>query len=124
MSDTEASDEFWSAFSDSIGSASRDCECGRVYFDVANRYDGEWEIEVQGYLEKAKNQPEKYIPSDGSVSGVMVQGQFLVYHCECKRAGKFEAWIINHEQQLAEYLNARSKRLEGEAKSIKVGAKP
>lgn len=110
---------FERAFASGSGGCVRDCDCGRTNYDFANRWD--WEDgELEGLIEKAKAEPDRYIGHDCSVSTMDVSGKEIVMGCPCNSARRFEDWIIAHGEQIAEYLNSRANDLEAEASRTRV----
>lgn len=114
--DQSVSREFEEAFDARAGSCCVLCACGRVHFDPDRSYS--WEGgELERLLERSERDPDKVIAHDGSVGWLMIGGQQIVYGCPCyvERAGRFERFIVNHAEQIAEFLNARAARLRVEA---------
>ena len=106
---------FEEAFGSMEAGCWRACACGKVYYDVSC---GPWDWEDDEFegLEKDLNA----YPVDHAVGGVIINGEFLVFDCACGKAEQYENFIIGHERQLAEYLNARARKLEKEARMIKI----
>ena len=108
------SEEFIDAFRDGIGTIHAACElCGRSYIGSSNAggYD---EDEYEEFLKKAEKEPLKYIvdsASDGFSLG-SIEGKQFVVDCAClpETLGKYEAWVWNHGNKIAEYLRKRSER--------------
>ena len=107
------SEEFIEAFRDGIGTIRATCElCGRFYIAARNNHYEEGEYDE--FLKKAEKEPLKYIvdsASDGFSLG-SIEGKQFVIDCEClpETLGKFEAWIWNHGEKIAEYLKKRGDR--------------
>lgn len=116
------SDDFRSAFG-GFGSIVMDCNCGRTHFED-NDHAGTWaEGELEDLRAKAEANPDKYIGSDYSVSGVQVNGRTFVADCQCNGAEPFEVFIWNHRGQIMRYLQDRiaeeKKTRDAEDESIK-----
>ena len=116
----EPSEMFIAAFHSRSGGIVRTCTCGITYFDYSspNYYD-EGELE-----ELKKNQaanPEKYIAEYGSISTMTTNNLEYVIDCKCGMARKYEDFIIRDSRKIVDYLNARSKMLMEEAKSLQIG---
>jgi len=108
------SEIFEKAFGSMGAGCRRTCACGKTYYNPDMTWD--WEEDELETLEKDQNA----YAFDYAVGGMEIGGEFLVFDCDCGKAEKYENFIIGHEQQLAEYLNARAKELEKEAEAIKV----
>ena len=108
------SPEFKDAFCNFTSSCCETCHCGRVFYDVENDWD--WK---KGELE-AFEIDLNATPVHGAISGIYINNKFFVYDCDCKGLRWYEAFIIKHETQIAEYLNARAKGLKKKASKIEV----
>jgi len=119
VNEDQCSELFWETFDSGCGGCVRVCECGITHFDTFNVYD--WEQgELEKYLEKAKEDPEKYREHDCSIGTIEIAGYQIVYGCSCDLAKKFEDFIISHAVQIAKYLNERAKLLKHKAEMIEV----
>ena len=98
----------------------RTCDCGRTYFD---EYDTtvDWaEGELEDLQEKAKDNPEKFIPGDFSIPTLSIAGREFVLGCLCNESQKYEDFINNHDRQIAKYLNKKAEDLKTKSNEIKV----
>lgn len=114
MSAPTSMPSFEDAFDGHVGSCVRDCACGRVFYNP----DGGWTWEL-GELEKLEADP-KATRLDYSVGSIEFEGQTFVPDCTCwrPRAAKIIGWIEAHAQQIADFLNAESKRKKAEAERM------
>lgn len=95
----------------------RDCVCGITHFDTCNNYD--WEDgELEGLIEKAETQPDKYRASDGAVGTIEINGIEIVWGCTCDKAKKYETFLIEEGPRIIEYLRRRAAALRDKADSI------
>ncbi len=91
------------------GSQVVDCEqCGRIHFDSTSEAMGE--VELNEFLQKAKDEPEKYIGHDGFVSWGNVMGKSTVADCPCNFLGYFEKVLWSHRHLISRYLIEMSKQ--------------
>lgn len=119
MNNGQCSELFSDVFNSKCGGCLRTCECGITYFDTYNVWD--WEDgELEDLQQKAKEDPEHYTGIDCAVGTMSIGGIEIVYGCSCDLAQKYEDFILNHAEQIAEYLNKRSEALSEQAKAIKV----
>jgi len=92
------------------GSLVIDCElCGRTHFaTMESGIYGEGELEE--LLEKAKNNPEKYIqdPSYDMISWGTIDGKQAVIGCPCNGLRKYEDFIWHNRTVILEYLERRT----------------
>ncbi len=113
------SEAFEHIFDSGSGGILRECDCGVVHYneDDAPYFD-------DGELEKlrkwTKENHLKYVAHDHTIGTMLIDGREFVYDCGCRTAQKYENFIINHDRQLAEYLNQRAKTLRENADNIEV----
>lgn len=112
---------FDEVFDSSCGGCLRTCECGITYFDTYNIWDWE-EGELEELKQKAEDDPEHYVGIDCSVGTLSIDGREIVYGCTCKLAQRYEEFILDHAEQIAEYLNKRAILLKEKAAAIEVEA--
>lgn len=117
MNNKQCSELFSNVFDSSCGGCIRTCECGITYFDGYNIYDWE-EGELEKLQQKAKEDPELYVERGCSIGTLEIGGSQIVYGCSCDLARKYENFILNHAEQLAEYLNRLAVILREKAESI------
>ena len=115
MSIKTNSQEFIDAFSARIRGPVLECKCGRNNYDFRNDYD--WD---EGELEELIAD-ENAVGHDGSFPVLSIAGEWVIPDCPCNKALDVEAWLIAHQAETADFLNARAKDLIEEAESIKVG---
>lgn len=119
MQTEQCTELFGKVFHSGTGGLVRDCSCGRVHFhdDETEDFD---EGELEQLREKAKEQPDKYIPQGWTIETMEISGCDIVFGCTCDTARKYERFIVNHDTQLAKYLNARARELKDHAAAIEV----
>lgn len=114
------SEEFEKVFDSHSSGCIHECQCGRVFFDV---YNDDWDWE-EGELEKledlAKKEPDKYISVAHSVGYMRIDGKNFVYDCPCNQIVKYEQFLLNHEEDIAQFLNLRAAKLRELANKIEV----
>jgi hypothetical protein len=93
------------------------CElCGRECFED-DAHAGDWEPgELEALREKAKNDPEKYIPMDTVRTGYF-DGKQVVTNCPCNLLRPFENWIWQHRHIIADFVQRRTVRIAEDALS-------
>ena len=121
MKPKEPSDLFMDAFSSRSSGSRRQCNCGKVFFDESNNgwtWD-EGEFEELQLLHKEK--PNEYIALPYAVGTVVLNGLETVMDCPCwwPLANSIESFLINEGSSIADYLNARKRKLEYEANKLK-----
>lgn len=105
-------DSFLRAFDGRVSGCRRDCECGREYFDNYNSgYD--WE---PGELERLAANPNA-TPLGYAVSVIEFEGGHYVYDCPCwkPRARRIIAFLLGHDEQIANFLSEEKERRRAEA---------
>lgn len=113
------SPEFEEAFSSGFGGCRMDCACGRTHFDNSIGNGWTWEEGEREELERlAQEEPDRYLPCDGSVGSVEVGGMNIVIGCPCNKADQYEKFITSHGRPIAAFLLARGARLLKEAQEI------
>ena len=113
--DNKCSKLFEETFDSHVSGCVRTCACGRIYYDTFND-DWDWK---DGELEALDKNPNAF-PVEHSVSTISINEEEIVHGCECGRAKKYEDFIIDHAEQIAEYLNKRAEMLREKADSIEV----
>ena len=106
---------FEEAFRSFLHGCVGECSCGKVYYDASDNYYN-WE---DGEFERLEKDPNSY-PLPYAVTSIMIGGEEIVPDCDCGKLKKYEDFIIHHAEQIAKYLNMRSKALSKESASIKV----
>jgi predicted dehydrogenase len=105
-------ENFERAFRGGVSGCRRDCECGIEYWDSYNGgYDwGEGEVESLMNNPKAK-------ALDHAVGIVEFEGCVYVDGCTCwhERARKIIAWMVHHDEAIAEFLSLEKERKQREA---------
>lgn len=115
----QCSDIFIQAFHSGGGGCLRTCECGRTHFDTYNTWD--WDDgELEELEKKAIENPDKYVESDGSASCIEIDGREIVIGCCCDFARKYEAFIKNNAEQIADYLRLYAAQLRERAEKVDV----
>jgi len=121
METEEASDLFWSVFTEGGGCRST-CDCGREHVALEEGWD--WE---EGEYEKLEDwhcrDPDKVIMHDySSTYTTTLFGKFLVADCKCGQAKKFEdmiwAWRHHTIPKMIEYIHERAKKMRAEAEVL------
>lgn len=112
--------DFFDAFSTSISSAYTKCACGKTHFDGNLQYDSETNDELMRLADLQPEYPEKYQCHDGSITEVRVDGKNYVPDCTCEIIEKYKNFIDRDAEEIASYLNKKSKRLLDKAKNIAV----
>ncbi len=119
----EPSEEFKRAFDEHVSGCVRDCSCGRVFFDNGNSGYSWEEGELEGLEEKALKNPDKYQARDYGIGCYRYCGRLVVWDCVCEYstgAANFELLLQDQGAQIADYLNARAKRLREVADSVTI----
>ena len=111
----QCSEIFEEVFDSRVSGCVRTCVCGRIYYDIAND-DWDWK---PGELEALDKNP-KATPVEYAVGTISINDEEIVMGCDCGRAKRYEEFILQHAEQLAEYLNRRSEALKEQAELIKV----
>ncbi len=109
---------FEDAFSGGISGCRGTCQCGRSYFDNYNSGIDWDEGEIEGLLERSRKEPDRVIPSDGSVSFIEVDGVAFVWGCKCQGWIKYQKFLVRHAPQIAAFLRARQAALTKEAAAL------
>lgn len=68
----------------------------------------------------ARDKPDEYFPSDGSVSFVEVDGRQFVWGCKCQGWVKYRQFVVSHAPQIAAFLRARQAALTKEAAALQL----
>jgi hypothetical protein len=119
MNSNQCSKLFSDIFDSNCGGYLRICECGITYFDTHNIWD--WEDgELEALEQKASDDPEHYVGMDCAIGTMSIDGREIVYGCTCKLAQRYEEFILDHAEQIAQYLNKRMMLLREKANSIEV----
>ncbi len=100
------------------GTPVNNCEhCGRVHYDSTGEFMEPGELaELKRH---AKEEPEKYIPHDGTVHWGWACGKQTVIGCPCNFLGWFENLIWKNRQGISQYLRKKSAALLNEAQQTK-----
>lgn len=110
----QCSDIFAEAFSSHCGGYMRECACGRVYYNT----NGGWDVteeELDEVEERCTKEPEKYFDLDCTVTTMEIGGESIVYGCCCNKARRYERFLINHAEQIVDYLRKRAALLREKA---------
>lgn len=106
------------------GSISVDCElCGRIHF--GNDENALEESYGKGYYQKLlrnnKKDPDKYVyhADEDMVPWGRIDGKQAVIDCKCNQLSKYEKFLWNHRHLIANYFEARAKKMIEHAKSNK-----
>lgn len=118
--DKQCSELFENIFRSHCGGIVRTCDCGRTHYNEADAsfFD---EGELGDLIEKTKEQPDKYFATDYTITTMEIGHSEIVCGCVCAIAEKWEDFLIEQSQQIAQYLNSRAKMLREEASTIEVG---
>jgi hypothetical protein len=115
----QCTDMFDRVFGSGGGGCRGECFCGREYFNPDGGWDwGEGELENLRAL--AEENPAKYFEVDYTVGTMYIDGKTIIYGCSCDIARRYEQFIINHDEQIAQYLNERAAMLHEKADKITV----
>ncbi len=120
--DNAPSELFEDAFRDCFSGCRRECGCGRTCFDNANGGYHWDEGELEALLKGAKEDPEHYVALDYSCATMTIDGVEWVMGCPCNAGRRYQEFIDRHAQQIAKYLNAKSKSLIESARAMTVSA--
>jgi hypothetical protein len=116
-----ASELFEKIFDSGIGSCVHECFCGVYHFDEYNTWD--WEDgELEALQEKAKTD-KKYMPHGQGIGWIEINGCDFVYGCSCDNATKYENFLRNEAERIAEFLNGVSEESAKHAEKTKVSHK-
>lgn len=114
------SEEFCDAFSGHTGSLVMECGfCGRLYFGTNGDYE---KGEREGYEERAKTEPDRYISVEGYSHSVEVDGKIWVLDCKCNGPRRYEDWIWSNRYQIMTYLKTKSVFISENADKLAVAA--
>ena len=117
----QCSEVFREAFHSGHGSCEITCACGRTHFDTSTNNGWDWnEGELEGLIEKAAKEPDKYIGDDGTVTSLLINGLEIVEGCSCNFAKKYELFLIHSAEKIAHYLNKRADNLLTESRATRV----
>lgn len=85
------------------GTPGVDCEhCGRTHFTHED-------ADCESLRAKAEKQPDKYIEQDcDSLAFGILDGRQYVFGCPCKKAERYEQFVWDHREQIADYLKRRA----------------
>jgi hypothetical protein len=119
----EPSEDFYQAFHSNHGSIIMDCPCGRVHFNYMDSHCFE-PGELEALEEKQKNNPDKYIGCDYTVTSYMIGKTEFVMGCPCNFGRQFEDFINQNDWRIARYLNEKAKRLRRHADNIQTTSQP
>lgn len=114
----EPSEEFLQALehSHSGGGCRADCQfCGRITYDSSGIWDWD-EGELEDLNKRNDEDSDKVIAVDYAVPIAYLDGKQYVIGCPCNSGRKYEDWIWNHRDLIAEYFNLRTKRILDESK--------
>lgn len=115
-------DEFMRAVCNG-GSPVTQCElCGRLNFVGHARPEDDYpESEVQDYIAKAEDFPDKYHAHDDSdyISHGAFDGKELVWGCPCNLASRYEQFLWAHRHVIADYFQNVAARLQGQRNEAK-----
>lgn len=103
-------ESFERAFSLGISGSRGQCNCGKEFYDAANRWD--WDAgEVEGLDQRGATSVHH------SVSYVRIEGRQYVADCQCwaERGAKVVAFLENHQLEIANFLNLEKARKTAEA---------
>lgn len=118
MRPDQCSDEFREAFDSGMAGCLRTCACGRTYFDSIQQWDWE-EGELEQLIRKAEEDPDKYCAVDHAVGTLNIAGG-VVIGCRCDLASKYEAWLTEAAEEIAQYLNSKADLYREKADKIQV----
>lgn len=119
----QCSDLFFSVFRSGSGGCLRTCSCGRVHFDGSSENEWTWGDggkELATLRMKATAEPDRYYEQDGAITTMNPNGEEIVYGCTCGRARKYEEFLQDEAERIADYLNGRVAELEAEASKMRV----
>ena len=105
---------FEKAFSTCTAGFTRECNCGKMFYDTHNHWDTTPE-EFES-LEKTA------CPLMHSVETIWLEGREYVMDCDCwkERGKQIMDWLDTHRDQITAYLNGERERLLREAISMQV----
>lgn len=117
----QCSEVFREVFHSGHGSCEITCACGRTHFDTSTNNGWSWEEgEFEELVKKSKEEPDKYIGEDGTVTSMMINGLEVVEGCPCDVAKKYELFLIHNAEKVARYLNRRADNLLTESRATRV----
>lgn len=107
-------ENFERAFSGGYSGCTRQCHCGKSFYDAVNQWDFE-----EGEIERL--QSTGAIPLDHSVGSVSFEGRDYVDGCHCwhGRASVIIQFLDSHAQEIARFLT-----LEKEQRTIEAEQSP
>lgn len=120
----QPSNRFEWAFRQGIGTVRATCELCGVHIaskEGLERYGEDGELEE--FLAKMAADPQHYQlwdDNDDAVSLGAIEGRQFVFGCACWKLGRYEHFIWNHREQIAEYFKARATaEIEDRASEVK-----
>jgi hypothetical protein len=113
MNDAILIEIFEEAFSSLCSGARRTCACGKTFYNGSGHWD--WDDGEIEELEKNGATPVDY-----SIGGVIFQGVEYANACTCwhPMATKAIGFIIQHDRQIADFLNKRRERTIAQANYV------
>lgn len=112
---------FAKIFNSGGGGCIRTCACNRIHFDGSEYGGWDWEEgELEELQENSKKNPDRYIEHGETVWTLDLGGLEVVYGCHCEIAEKYERFIIEASEEIAEYLNRKADLDIKAAEKIKV----
>ncbi len=79
------------------------------------------EGELDEFLKKQKENPKKYLADYDStaIGWGCLDGKQVVYGCPCNLASKYEEFIWNHREIIAEYFSNKAQKMQKESQQAK-----